>query len=231
MGYLNNSSIVVDAILTKKGRELLAQGANAFQITQFALADDEIDYTLWNPDHPLGTAYYGSTIENMPLIEAVPDETQVMKYKLVTLSGRRISKIPIIDLGVNATQVFTSPRTLRVVPQVINAQGDRFNEYYGYSATLSSDDLGRITAPVTSPAQNQGQDTAANISPIASPTEGDKTVTVSGMEFEFRPSLSEIRAKKGTITITANETGASQVIYLDIRRQEQAFAAGGTITD
>ena len=85
MGYLNNTSITVDAILTKKGRELLAQGRNAFQITQFALADDEVDYDLWNPAHPLGKNYYGVAIENMPVTEAVPDETQVMKYKLVTL--------------------------------------------------------------------------------------------------------------------------------------------------
>ena len=56
MGYLDNSSITIDAILTKKGRELLAQGGiGAFQITQFALADDEIDYTLFNENHPNGS--------------------------------------------------------------------------------------------------------------------------------------------------------------------------------
>ena len=58
MGYLNNNQITVDAILTRRGRELLARGRNEFQITHFALADDEIDYSLWNTDHPLGTAYY-----------------------------------------------------------------------------------------------------------------------------------------------------------------------------
>ena len=85
MGYLDNSSVTVDAILTLKGRELLAKGGNAFQITQFALGDDEIDYSLWNPDHPLGTAYYGTIIENMPITEAIPDETQALKYKLISL--------------------------------------------------------------------------------------------------------------------------------------------------
>ena len=45
MGYLNNQVITVDAILTKKGRELLAKNDGSFRITQFALADDEIDYT------------------------------------------------------------------------------------------------------------------------------------------------------------------------------------------
>ena len=59
MGYLDNSIVTVDAILTKKGRELLARGDGSFKITQFALADDEIDYTLYNPSHPSGSSFYG----------------------------------------------------------------------------------------------------------------------------------------------------------------------------
>ena len=51
MAYLDNSSITVDAILTKKGRELLAKGDGSFQVTKWALADDEIDYNLWNAAH------------------------------------------------------------------------------------------------------------------------------------------------------------------------------------
>ena len=85
MGYLNNTTVTVDAILTKKGRELLARGGNAFNITSFALADDEIDYDLWNQSHPLGDDKMGIVIENLPITEAVPDETQSMKYKLITL--------------------------------------------------------------------------------------------------------------------------------------------------
>ena len=85
MGYLDNTSITVDAILTKKGREILAKGADEFKITQFALADDEIDYSLWNPSHALGSNYYGIAIDNMPLVEAIPDETQTMKYKFCLL--------------------------------------------------------------------------------------------------------------------------------------------------
>lgn len=102
MGYLDNSTITVDAILTKRGRELLAQGrgqvggASSFQITRFALADDEIDYDLWNPAHPLGSNYYGAVIENMPITEAVPDETQSMKYKLITLP-RGVRRIPYLQ--------------------------------------------------------------------------------------------------------------------------------------
>lgn len=96
MSYLNNATITVDAILTKKGRELLAQGRSAFNITKFALADDEIDYDLWNPSHPGGTDYYGSTIENLPILQAVPDETQSLKYKLITLPPGT-THVPYID--------------------------------------------------------------------------------------------------------------------------------------
>ena len=73
MGYLDNSIVTVDAILTKKGRELLARGQNAFNITKFALSDDEVDYGLWDVSHPNGTDYYGQVIENLPLLEPTPD--------------------------------------------------------------------------------------------------------------------------------------------------------------
>ena len=98
MGYLNNTIVTVDAILTTTGRQLLAQNDGTFRITQFALADDEIDYTLYNPTNPSGSAYYGQAIENMPLLEAFPQTTQMMKYKLVTLP-RGTAKLPILDLG------------------------------------------------------------------------------------------------------------------------------------
>src|SRR3954465_11957639 len=100
MGYLNNNTITVDAILTKKGRELLAKGTG-FNITQFAIADDEVDYSLWTTAHPLGTNFYGSVIENMPLVEASADETQSMRYKLVTLP-RGTKEIPLVSLGVDS---------------------------------------------------------------------------------------------------------------------------------
>jgi hypothetical protein len=84
MGFLDNTSITVDAILTKKGREKLASGTENFEITHYAFADDEIDYELWDTSHPNGSTYYGAVLDNMPLLEAFVDETQVMRYKLFT---------------------------------------------------------------------------------------------------------------------------------------------------
>ena len=98
MGFLNNTTVTVDAILTKKGRELLAQGTEAFNITKFALADDEVDYGLWDTTHPNGSDYYGAVIENMPLLEATPDENHVMRYKLLTLD-KGTTKLPTISIS------------------------------------------------------------------------------------------------------------------------------------
>jgi|ETNmetMinimDraft_2_1059921.scaffolds.fasta_scaffold35773_3 hypothetical protein len=83
MGYLNNTTRVLDAILTKKGRELLSSGAD-FTVTKFALGDDEIDYSLWDTTHTLGTDYYGAAIDNLPALEPFNDPSEIMKYKVVT---------------------------------------------------------------------------------------------------------------------------------------------------
>ena len=135
MGYLNNSVVTIDAILTDTGRQLLAQNDGSFRITQFALADDEIDYTLYNPNHPSGSAYYGQAIENMPLLEAFPQATQVMKYKLVTLP-RGTAKMPILDLGYSAI-VIKQGASLAITPQTLNYLGGNNSETSGYTATIS----------------------------------------------------------------------------------------------
>lgn len=135
MGYLNNSVITVDAILTTKGRQLLALNDGSFRITQFALADDEIDYTMYNPNHPSGSAYYGEAILNMPLLEAFPQETQIMKYKLVTLP-RGTAKMPVLDLGYSAI-VIKQGASLAITPQTLNYFGGNTYETAGYTATIS----------------------------------------------------------------------------------------------
>ena len=135
MGYLNNSVVTVDAILTTKGRQLLAKNDGSFKITQFALADDEINYTLYNPNHPSGSSYYGEAIQNMPLLEAFPQETQIMKYKLVTLP-RGTAKLPILDLGYTAI-VIKQGASLAITPQTLNYFGGNTFESSGYTATIS----------------------------------------------------------------------------------------------
>ena len=135
MGYLNNTIVTVDAILTDVGRQLLAQQNGQFQITQFSLADDEIDYTLYNPTNPSGSAYYGQAIENMPLLEAFPQATQTMKYKLVTLP-RGTAKLPILDIGYSSI-ILKQGASLAITPQTLNYLGGNTYETAGYTATIS----------------------------------------------------------------------------------------------
>ena len=136
MGYLDNTSITVDAILTKRGRELLARGDGSFRITQFALADDEVDYTLFNENHPNGSQYFGEAIENMPLLEAIPDENNIMIHKLVTLP-RGTTKLPIVTANVSKIQLSLGATT-SVNPNTLNFQGlANVIETGGYLATIA----------------------------------------------------------------------------------------------
>jgi hypothetical protein len=136
MGYLSNQVVTVDAILTKKGRELLARGDGSFRITQFALSDDEIDYSLYNPSHPSGSAFYGQAIESMPLLEAFPDETQIMKYKITTLP-RGTARLPVLDLGFSAIRL-KQGASLAITPQTLNYLGaSKTFEAGGYTATIA----------------------------------------------------------------------------------------------
>jgi len=117
MAYLDNSSITVDAVLTKKGREILSKNGVAFKITRFALSDDEIDYSLWNPLHPSGSDYYGKVIENMPVLEALVDETQAMRFKLISddtaLTTATTVNIPYLTVNsLNGTVPYGSSITL-----------------------------------------------------------------------------------------------------------------------
>lgn len=136
MAILNNSLVTVDAVLTAKGRELLARNDGSFKITQFALADDEIDYTLYNPQHPSGSAFYGQAIEAMPVMEAFPDDTQIMIYKLVTLP-RGTAKLPVISVGYNNI-ILKQGASMTITPQTLNYLGATSTfETNGYAVTVS----------------------------------------------------------------------------------------------
>jgi hypothetical protein len=135
MSYLSSTSVVVDAILTKKGRELLARNDGSFQITQFSLSDDEVDYTLYNPNHPSGSAFYGEAIEAMPVLQAFPDDTEIMKYKLITLP-RGTAKLPVLNIGYNNISL-RQGASLSITPQTLNYLGANSTyEQSGYVVTI-----------------------------------------------------------------------------------------------
>lgn len=215
MGYLNNSVVTVDAILTTKGRQLLAQADGTFRITQFALADDEVDYTLYNPNQPSGSAYYGEAIQNMPLLEAFPNETQVMKYKLVTLP-RGTAKLPILDLGFSSITI-KQGASLAVSPQTLNYTGGNQVEPSGYTFTISDVRLmSTFTgAGVNTPqaqALNQTNTIGANVSKtVVGTTLNLKATTVNTL-------FGSENALYATLTVEGRDSGARITIPVTVTK-------------
>ena len=218
MGYLNNSVVTVDAILTTKGRQLLAQSNGTFRITQFALADDEIDYTLYNPNQPSGSAYYGEAIQNMPLLEAFPNETQVMKYKLVTLP-RGTAKMPILDLGYSAI-VIKQGASLAITPQPLNYLGGNTYETAGYTATISD-------VRLFSQFEGVGIDTPAvqalNLSNATQTLGTSVSRTVVGTTINLRATtintlFGSNTQLQATLTIVGRDSGARQTIPVTVTK-------------
>ena len=210
MGYLDNSTVTVDAILTKKGRELLAKGRSNFNITQFAVADDEIDYDLWNPDHPLGTSYYGVIIENMPIVEAVPDETQMLKYKLITLP-KKTTKIPVVTVGNSAITLVAEGDNAIITPNTSNFTGG--NATLGYTAILSNSDIADIRVAPGGGLQNSVLPTAPT---FIGDNEDARSIAVAGRSFQISAKR-QITDQTATITIIGNETGGSTTITLRVK--------------
>ena len=203
MGYLNNAIITVDAILTTKGREALASNDGSFQITQFALADDEIDYTLYNPSHPSGSAYYGEAIVNQPLLEAFPLESQIMKYKLATLP-RGTAKMPILNLGYAAITLQQGAQ-IAITPQTLNYLGNNQTfETSGYSATIAD-------VRVLSSFEGLGIQTAATTNANATSTTTIGTnvsATVTGTQINLRATtINTLFGRNSTLVTTLTVTG------------------------
>lgn len=200
MAYLDNSGeIIIDAILTKKGRERLASGLG-LEITQFALGDDEIDYELYEPAHPKGSAFYDAAIKAIPILEASPDETQVLRNKLVTLP-KNTTRIPIVELGVDNLKVNQRSGEVAITPTT-SPSGNRTR---GYTAILADKSVGTLVG--------EGLDVAAGTVPVFLGDEVTTTAQVAtGLEFRFIPNPNITRTKQTTLTVYGNETGGSVTI-------------------
>jgi hypothetical protein len=214
MGYLNNSVVTVDAILTTKGRELLAKSDGTFKITQFALADDEVDYTLYNPTHPSGSAYYGEAIQNMPLLEAFPQETQTMKYKLTTLP-RGTAKLPI--LAVDPSISIKQGESKVITPQTLNYLGGNTFEASGYTFTIS--DV-RLMSSFEGVGINTPQAQALN---QTTPLGTNVSKTVVGTSLNMRGTTINTlfgtnTALYATLTIEGRDSGARTTIPLTLNK-------------
>jgi hypothetical protein len=204
MGYLDNSSITVDAILTKKGRELLSKGRDFFVISQFALADDEVDYELWNPAHPLGSDYYGVIIENMPIVEAVTDENYSLRYKLLTLPKNTI-RIPIVSTNPAVINIQEGPANVTVITcNTVNGTNT-----LGYTVTLLNSDAANIVG------DGKG---VANNTDVVGANEDRRSVSIStGTTFTLTPKILADNVEISTkLIVVGNETGGRTEIDVTI---------------
>ena len=183
MAYLDNSTVTVDAILTKKGREILARSGQ-LNITRFALADDEVDYDLYNPTHTLGSNYYGAVIENMPILEAVPDQSQMMRFKLITLPKGQ-ENIPVNSANSNVA--------------------------LGYTATISDQTVADIEVVVAAPSAGAQATIPSFIGEGSLPQ--SKTVTGISFRVTAKQNSTNVN-KATVVTIFGNETGGFETVSI-----------------
>jgi|TARA_B110000495_G_C23040858_1_gene624200 hypothetical protein len=201
MGYLNNETITVHAVLTRKGRELLAS-ENGLNITSFALADDEVDYTLYDPNHPEGSQYYDSALRSIPVFEPLTDETQCLKYKLVTLPPGT-EYIPTIKLG---QQNIIIDKTYNGVINITPTTEPVYNTTLGYTAVLSNRNVGTLTGTGLDIESSQ----TASI--FLGDSSSEMATTEVGFSFTFKPNKSITTDQRATLTIIGNESGGSTSI-------------------
>ena len=100
MAFLDNSGdIILDAVLIDTGRARLARGDGTFKIAKFALADDEIDYELYDATHEEGSTYYDLDILMTPILEAFTNNVSSMKSKLISIPRTNLLYLPSLKLN------------------------------------------------------------------------------------------------------------------------------------
>ena len=217
MGFINNTSFILNAVLTRKGREYLARPGSNFNITKFALSDDEIDYTLWDTAHPKGTEYYGAVLESTQMLEPCVDPEVVMKYKLFTmdvgtralpyisitpsaLSGNDTSLSSIFDESNAAGQWAISSAVLD--PSTEGSNNQFYDEDFSFLV---------LNKNVVDVGTGQGEDVNFNIGAIYNEESGrlskkviSKTVTLRTQQITFN--------RETSIIITGQMSGAIYVL-------------------
>ena len=221
MGVLDNTTITVDAILTKKGRELLAQGEGKFKITKFALADDEIDYGLYDITHPNGSNFYGQAIENMNLLEAIPNQTLAVKYFLTNNPGQSSGNSPIVTL--------TGPTTIKATKTgIYQASTDNFaNELYDF--VLSSTQYASIVSVPQQrpPVEQEGTDPGAGLGSVSGYGSsggsggGSSTSSIRGTSITIRCKPKAVlgnQDRQVILTATGVDSGKTSTLTINLQR-------------
>lgn len=208
MAYIDNKTITVDAVLTKRGRELLAQTGN-LNITSFALADDEVDYSLYNPNHPQGSAYYDISIRNTPVFQPLSDETQSLKYKLITLV-QGITSIPVINISLSSIDTQKDNKSDFIISPTTNPA---YNLTLGYTAILGNKTVGTLIVDQANAVNSSNSTVPSFAGDLISTT----SQVVVGNRFRFVPNASLTVTTSTSLTIVGNESGGSITIPITVR--------------
>jgi hypothetical protein len=189
------------------------------------LGDDEIDYTLFNENHPDGSQFFGEAIESLPLVEAFPDENNIMIHKLVTLP-RGTTKLPILQVGSTSVNIGLGQQNT-VSPQTFNFAGvNNIVESSGYLFTITDRRL------LTSFSGVGANATAARSIPFTgerlSQTVRGQSVTLTAISsttlFGNNSTLTT------TLTITGIDSGARITIPVTISKTVTATSFTATAT-
>ena len=194
MGFLDNSSITVDAILTTRGREILSRGGN-FDVTKFALSDEEIDYTMYDSTHPDGTYSFDLMIDNTSVLEAIPNRANLTSF-LVNSSqiGSNIFLSQTDWTNVHWDTI------LNIVPTTTGTTEEEAEDYTFTIQNTSVVKFDRFYTATSEPWQ----------------TVSDNVKLVVGRGIQFRSQSINLAATT-TITVRGNVSGITKVATVQVR--------------
>ena len=201
MGFLNNSSITIDAVLTKLGKEKLASG-QPLGITQFGCSDDQIDYSLWNPGNTGGSDQYGQAIEDLPMLESPVLGVQAFRYTLGTGQDNLLANpYLILDAKEYSLKYSGDKQGIETIkPQTGNFNGNEQYFFYvsnnagfNFSPGGKAIDQRKLEAPLPQLEREEamviGPASHLEIWPISTDTTLVTSITVEGVETGARNNI------------------------------------------
>lgn len=207
MGFLSSKEVTVEAILTNKGREKLANG-QPLGITKFALSDDEVDYRLYNSSHPNGSEFAGTVIQNTPSIEAPPEETQSMRYKLISLPVNTV-RLPVVSVPTSSIVLESGSFSAEITPNTKNGS----NQQLGYTAVLQDSSIATLSVAQGGAVSTQ----TGTVSNFLSDTDDQSTQTVVGRKFTITAdTVLPDQVRRTSVTVIGNQTGGTTTVDVTV---------------
>ena len=190
MAFLDSSTAVIDAILTRKGRELLARNDGSFQITKFAFGDDEINYQLYDATKATDQ---DADILNLPVLELVSNENVALLYRLITL--------PKGSLKIANLQISPTSGTVNYGDELaVAVTTENGEDTQGYAATVRDTDIAVVNNTTVTPNANGVANFTISTGANAGGKPGQTIVDITGINSGAR--------KEFTLTVSASGAAA-----------------------